>query len=178
MQDQPIKVFANRSLMPNSTYSAAFDSSKKDWEDATSFYYQAPGKDSVLLSKDTLETEVMSDPDTGDIYKYDGNLSYQIVDANYPQPYTTPLPSFGPIKHITIHINNTWGTDFTAIKEAMNFERNHRYFYSNNTSRVNADSTDNHYYPKPYFGKLLKTNRALQPFFRKGLPRLGVYKEK
>ncbi len=176
VQDQPIKVFANRSLMPTN-YSAAFDSSKKDWEDATSFYYQAPGKDSVLLTKDTLETEVMSDPATGDIYKYDGTISYQTVDANYPQPYTTSPPSFGPIKHITIHIANNISS-FANIKETMNFERNHRYFYSNNTSRGNADSTDDHYYPKPYFGKLLKTNRALQPFFIKGLPRLGVYKEK
>lgn len=175
-ENWPLKVFANRLEMPDSNYSLAFDSSKKEWENATSFMYKVPGKDSVLLDKEILEQEVSVAPDTGIKYQYQGNLSYQVTEWNYPQPFPPNNPVIGPAGLTRININPTIG-DLNDIKRVNNRERKHRYFYPNDNGRDNPDSTDNDYSVKTYIGKLLKLNKSLQKFFTKELPRMSVWKE-
>ncbi len=172
VEDQPSKVFANRASMPDSNYAMAFDSSKNDWEKATSFLY----KNSVMLNQENLEQEVFTSPDTGVSFNYASGISHQIVDWNYPQPFPFTPPVVGPPVHTTITINNSFSA-FGSIRKAENHERKHRYFYASNSNRENPDPADDDHRPRTYLGKLLKVNRSLQSFFHKGLPRLGVYKE-
>lgn len=174
IQDQPFKTFADRPNMPPQ-YSQAWDSSKVNWEQVTSFWYNN-NYDSLLFPAMELIREVQSNPDTGIKFRYLPSITYVIRDSYYPRPFPPNPPVRGPPIHTTVTMNNNI-SNFNEIKREIKHEWKHIFFDPNTSSRENTDRTDTDYFVKPYLGKLLMVNRSLQKFFPKGLPRFGVYKE-
>ena len=169
LDKQPIKVFANRSQMPDTNYAVAFDLGIQEWMDVTSFPYQKAGKgDSVTLTREPLFTEVASNPDTGIKLMYDGNISYGGADSYYSQTFSFTPPVSGPWKHWTAHINNTLSNqcNATCIMPALLHELHWPLFQVGDNNR--EDSHDDDYYPKDYFGTSKKVTNSLQGFYVPG----------